>query len=118
MFVLAPLLSPLLGDAYRESVEALRWLALLPILKCVHVTFGDALAGAGYQSSRAALQVFVAVFNVGVNFWLIAAFSWRGACWSSLASDGLLAALVLACMAWLERRESIELRKQPQLVTK
>jgi O-antigen/teichoic acid export membrane protein len=38
-------------------------------------------------------QVAVAVFNVLINLWLIPAYSWRGAAWSSLASDG---ALVLA----------------------
>ncbi len=33
----------------------------------------------------------MAVFNVALNFWLIPAYSWRGAAWASLASDGLLA---------------------------
>jgi O-antigen/teichoic acid export membrane protein len=34
------------------------------------------------------------LFNILLNLWLIPAYSWRGAAWSSLASDGLLACAV------------------------
>jgi len=36
----------------------------------------------------------IAVFNVFLNLWIIPAYGWRGAAWSSLASDGLLAAIL------------------------
>jgi O-antigen/teichoic acid export membrane protein len=72
-------------------VEALRWLSVLPILKALHYYFTNALTGAGYQALRARIQAGVAVFNVLINLWLIPAYSWRGAAWSSIASDGLLA---------------------------
>jgi O-antigen/teichoic acid export membrane protein len=72
-------------------VEALRWLSVLPILKALHYFFTNALTGAGYQALRARIQAGVAVFNVLINLWLIPAYSWRGAAWSSIASDGLLA---------------------------
>lgn len=106
LFFFAPLLPRLLGAGYSHSIEALRWLALLPVLKCTHVLFGDALSGAGYQRLRASLQVGIAIFNVLINLWLIRIYSWRGACWSSLASDGALAALVVTCGLVLSRREA------------
>jgi O-antigen/teichoic acid export membrane protein len=92
----------ILGGEYRLTVEALRWLAILPMLKGVHYFLSDALAGAGYQGLRTLIHVGVAVFNVLINLWLIPAYSWRGAAWSSIASDALLvcgigaAALVLS----------------------
>jgi O-antigen/teichoic acid export membrane protein len=81
----------IIGPEYTRTVEALRWLSLLPVLKALHYYFSDALSGAGYQAVRMCIQVAVAIFNVLINFWLIPAYSWRGAAWSSLASDGLLA---------------------------
>jgi O-antigen/teichoic acid export membrane protein len=116
MFLFAPVIPHLLGAGYKESVDALRWLALLPILKCVHFFFGDALSGAGHQRLRASMQVLVAVFNVLVNLWIIPAYSWRGAAWSSLASDGLLAGLLLCSILILRRSEIELLRKQAVVV--
>jgi len=60
------------------------------------------------------MQIGVAVFNVAINFWIIPAFSWRGAAWSSLASDGLLAVLMFACIVVLRRPGLSAIRKQPQ----
>ena len=81
----------ILGGEYRLTVEALRWLAILPLLKVVHFFLSDALAGAGHQGIRTIIHVGVAVFNVLINLWIIPAYSWRGAAWSSIASDALLA---------------------------
>ena len=116
MLLFAPVIPHLIGDGYQESVTALRWLALLPMLKCVHFFFGDALSGAGHQRLRASMQLSVAVFNVAINFWLIPAYSWRGAAWSSLASDGLLASLLVCSILILRRTEFETLRKDPLTV--
>jgi O-antigen/teichoic acid export membrane protein len=80
----------ILGPEYARTVEALRWLSLLPFLKALHYFLSDALTGAGYQAVRTSIQAGVAVFNVAINFWLIPAYSWRGAAWASIASDSLL----------------------------
>ncbi|MFN2609344.1 MAG: oligosaccharide flippase family protein [Actinomycetota bacterium] len=91
LIVSAPLVPRLIGKDFSESVLALRWLAFLPLLKSFHYFAADTLTGAGKQGTRSAIQAGVAVFNVGINLWLITSYSWRGAAWSSLASDGLLA---------------------------
>jgi O-antigen/teichoic acid export membrane protein len=96
MLVGAPLLPHILGPQFARTVEALRWLALLPLLKTLHLFMAEALTGAGFQGIRTFMQVVVAVFNVLLNLWIIPAYGWRGAAWSSLASDGLLAALLYA----------------------
>jgi O-antigen/teichoic acid export membrane protein len=90
----ASLVPRILGPDYAKVTEALRWLSLLPLLKTVHFFAADALTGAGYQGVRITAQIGIAIFNVLFNLWIIPAYGWRGAAWSSLASDGLLAVVL------------------------
>ena len=105
LFVGAPIVPHLLGPEYARTTEALRWLSPLPLLKTLHYFVADSLTGAGLQGVRTAVQVGVAVFNILLNLWLIPAYSWRGASWSSLASDGLLALSLWFAVLWLGRQE-------------
>lgn len=89
---LAPLLPVLLGPEYALSAAVLPLLAPILLFRALHYLAADALTGAGYQGLRSAVQVGVAFLNLGLNLWWIPLFGWRGAVWSSLASDGLLAA--------------------------
>jgi O-antigen/teichoic acid export membrane protein len=91
LLVGAPMVPRVLGHEYVHVAEALRWLAVLPLLKTFHCFIADSLTGAGYQGLRTLVQLGVAVFNILVNLWIIPAHGWRGAAWSSIASDGLLA---------------------------
>jgi O-antigen/teichoic acid export membrane protein len=93
-----------LGPEYARTVEALRWLAVLPVLKTLHYFLSDALTGAGYQAVRTSIQAGVAAFNVLINLWLIPAYSWRGAAWASIASDALLATAIGAATVIVLRR--------------
>jgi len=104
MTLAAPLVPHILGAEYACTSQALRWLSLLPLLKTLHYFAADALTGAGHQALRTLMQVVVAGFNVLVNLWLIPAYSWRGAAWSSLASDGLLAMALWSCALLLRTR--------------
>jgi O-antigen/teichoic acid export membrane protein len=99
----APLVPHILGHQYADITSALRWLALLPVLKTLHYFTADALTGAGHQRLRTFIQIGVAVFNVLINLWLIPAYGWRGAAWSSIASDGLLALSLLITITRLNR---------------
>jgi O-antigen/teichoic acid export membrane protein len=96
-----------LGHAYQESTPALRWICMLPALKCVHIFLADTLTGANYQWQTSSAQLVVAAFNVLINLWLIRAFAWRGAAWSSLAADGLLIVLLSMIIHWHLRRERV-----------
>lgn len=95
-----------LGPEFAPAAEALRWLSVLPIFKAVHYFLSDTLTGAGHQFLRTCMQAGVAVFNVLVNLWIIPAYSWRGAAWSSLMSDGALMLCVGAAVFVLSRRSS------------
>ncbi len=106
LFVAAPIVPMVLGRDYAAAVEALRWLALLPFFKAMHYFLADSLSGAGYQRIRTLTQIGIAVFNVAINFWLIPAYSWRGAAWASLASDGALVIAMYAAVMFVMAKEA------------
>jgi O-antigen/teichoic acid export membrane protein len=101
MLVAAPLIPDLLGKSFSESVSALRWLCLLPVFRSFQYSAADALTGAGHQKLRLGSQATAAVFNFTTNLYLIPHYGWLGAAWSSLATDGLLAAFNWTVLLWL-----------------
>lgn len=96
MYLFAPILPRLVGPSYREAVNALRWLCLIPVFRCFSLSAGDALSGAGDQKFRLACQSAAAIGNGLLNLYLIPRYSWRGAAWASLATDG-----ALGLMSWV-----------------
>jgi O-antigen/teichoic acid export membrane protein len=107
MFAGAPLIPKILGPGFSQSTSALRWLCLIPVFRSVQTLSGAALTGAGYQSYRTLAQVVAAALNFGSNLWLIPAYGWHGAAWSSLATDGAMGAMnltMLQVLVWRETR--------------
>lgn len=95
LWLIAPILPHILGNQYGGVLPAVRWLALIPLLRCLHSFMADALSGAGLQRIRTGIQVMVALVNIGLNVVILPRYSWRGAAWTSLGCDGLL--VVLFC---------------------
>jgi O-antigen/teichoic acid export membrane protein len=93
LWLLAPVLPLVLGSRYEAVVPAVRWLSLIPLLRCIHSFLADALSGAGFQRTRSSIQGLAAVVNVLGNLIILPRYSWRGAAWTSLGCDGLLVAL-------------------------
>ncbi len=113
MFLAAPVIPHLAGRSFADSVAALRWLCLLPVFRSLHLGAGDTLTGAGYQRYRTGAQLGAAGLNFGLNLWLIPAYSWHGAAWASLLTDGSLAAGNWIVLGWVIRREnSLRLEQQ------
>jgi O-antigen/teichoic acid export membrane protein len=106
MFFAAPIIPHVVGPSFTNSVSALQWLCLLPVFRSLHLGAGDTLTGAGYQRYRTAAQLAAAALNFALNLWLIPAYSWHGAAWASLLTDGSLAASNWIILGWLIRRES------------
>jgi O-antigen/teichoic acid export membrane protein len=101
MLLAAPIIPHLLGRGFGESVFALRWLCLLPFFRSFQLSAGDAITASGHQKLRLGSQAVAAVFNFSINLYLIPQYSWRGAAWSSLATDGLLATFNWTVLLWL-----------------
>jgi O-antigen/teichoic acid export membrane protein len=104
----APAIPFILGHRYDAVVPAVRWLAIIPLLRCVHSLLADALTGAGYQRERTGIQIMVAIVNVLLNLWILPRWSWRGAAWTSIASDALLLLTVWAFMEWKMPKDTLQ----------
>lgn len=115
MFVFAPILPHLAGDSYREAVSALRWLCLIPLFRCFSLSAGDALSGAGDQKFRLICQSTAAIGNGLLNLYLIPRYSWHGAAWASLLTDGALGTMNWAALFYLARRPiNRQMKQEPR----
>lgn len=101
--VLSPLLPLLFGDDYLQTPEILVFLGPILAFRAAHYLAANALTGADLQSLRSAAQICIAFINFVLNVWWIPIFGWAGAIWSSLISDGLLAAVLWGMVVWLDR---------------
>jgi O-antigen/teichoic acid export membrane protein len=108
LLILSPIVPHILGDEYINVVQALQWLAPIPLFRSMQHFGGDILSGTGFQGHRSFTETFVAVFNIAINLWLIPLYSWQGAAWASLASDGLLMVAIWALVAIFYRQESLK----------
>ena len=109
LFLIAPVVPQILGDEYINVVPALRCLAPILLFRSLQHFGGDILSGSGFQSLRSSVEVIVSVFNIGINFWLIPLYSWQGAAWSSLASDGLLVVMLWSIVGVQYHRQKSKL---------
>lgn len=110
LMLCAPIVPMILGAEYGSTVEALRWLAPILVFRALQFIAANTLAGADLQSHRSAIQIAIAVINIGLNFWLIPQFPsapWKGAMWSSLASDSLLMLSLWFMVFWQYRKEKL-----------
>ena len=105
LWIAAPCIPYVLGKQFAESGTALRMLSPLLVLRSLHSFAADSLTGAGYQGTRTAIQIAIAVLNVLLNLAILPRYSWRGAVWTSLASDAAMALLLWIVVSSLCNRE-------------
>ncbi|NJR68142.1 MAG: oligosaccharide flippase family protein [Synechococcales cyanobacterium CRU_2_2] len=101
---LAQLVPYVLGESYRNTVMVLHWLSPYILILGVQAIAADTLTGAGFQSLRSSVNVGAALINIGFNLWLIPLYSWRGAIWATLISDGSKL-IVLWLIVWALSRQ-------------
>ncbi|MGC2160388.1 MAG: oligosaccharide flippase family protein [Silvibacterium sp.] len=103
LFFGAGLVPRLFGPSFTESVTALRWLCLLPLLRVLHYAWGTTITASASQWYRTATQAGAAVLNLALCAWMIPRWSWQGAAWASLLTDGSLAVLSWMVLSALRR---------------
>ena len=91
LFLCAPVAPLLLGPGFARATPALRWLCLIPIMRSLHLSAGDAITAAGYQRLRTSSQFGAAALNFVLNLFVIPLYSWKGAASTSVLTDGALA---------------------------
>lgn len=105
LFVGSPLLPYLFGPSFRGSVDALRWLCLLPLIRGLHYAWGTTITGSSSQWYRTATQLGAAMVSLILNALLIPRWSWRGAAAASLLTDAGLAAASWVVVRYLRVRK-------------
>jgi O-antigen/teichoic acid export membrane protein len=108
LLICAPVVPLILGEEYAGAVEALRWLSPILFLRALQFFAADALTGAGFQGIRSGVQIGAALFNVLINLWMIPQFSWRGAAWTSLMTDGLLMVSLWFTVLFISRKQQFK----------
>jgi O-antigen/teichoic acid export membrane protein len=99
LWIFAPLVPLVVGKNFAPTIAVVRLLCIIPFLRSFHLCAGDALAGAGFQRYRFWYESAAAGGNVVLNLLLIPRYSWHGAAWASLATDGSL-----AIVSWITLR--------------
>ena len=105
LLIFAPGITYILGDEYQNAIATLRWLAPIPIIGSIQLLLANTLTGAGFQKTRSAIQVITAIGNVGLNFWLIPLYSWKGAVWATLSSDTFGILCLAIAVGWFYRQQ-------------
>ncbi|MBD1911829.1 MULTISPECIES: oligosaccharide flippase family protein [unclassified Leptolyngbya] len=103
--LVAPIVPIILGQEYSNAVDAMRWLAPMVLLLGLRFPAADLISGLGRQGLRSTIQVFVAGVNFVLNLFWIPLFSWKGAAWATLISDGLQTIAVWAMIWFLIRAQ-------------
>jgi O-antigen/teichoic acid export membrane protein len=106
LWLIAPFIPLILGEDYRDAIEALLWLSPLPAIAAFQFLAADTLTGSGHQKSRSIVQVGAALVNVILNIILIPLFSWKGAACATIISDSLRLVCLWLIVFILYRRES------------
>ena len=118
LYAVAPLLPLVLGREYEDAVAAVRWLAVVPLLKTIHYFGADALTGAGYQGTRTIMLLLIAGTNLALNVWLIPLYSWRGAAIATIVSDAMLGVAIWVTLWYLVRTaQPLEGPQAPSVVS-
>lgn len=105
LFIAAPLALWVLPDRLEGSVEIIRWLALIPLIKGLQYFPGNALTGADHHNVRSWIIFVTAIVNVIGNLIFIPEYGWKAAAVTTLVAEALFAALLWAAVSTLARRE-------------
>ncbi|MGC1300208.1 MAG: oligosaccharide flippase family protein [Alloacidobacterium sp.] len=98
LYATAPYIAKAFGKGFSETGDALRLLCLIPFIRGVQWSAGDAISGLGEQRLRLILQAVAVIINLLLNLHYIPIYSWRGAAWVTLATDGSLAVMMWAAL--------------------
>lgn len=104
LWILAPFVPVLLGADFSESTQALRVVAVLPVIGLFRFLAASVLTGAGYQRSVMHVEWAAAGSNIGINVLLIPSMGWLGAAVSTVVTQSI--AMVALWILFLQASEA------------
>ena len=93
---------------FAESVDVVRWLAFIPLVKGLQYFPGNALTGADHHNIRSWIIFATALVNLIGNLIFIPRFQWQAAAITTLVAEVLFACLLWIAVSVLARRERSE----------
>ena len=109
LFVAAPLILLILDESkFAESVDVVRWLAFIPLVKGLQYFPGNALTGADHHNIRSWIIFATALVNLIGNLIFIPRFQWQAAAITTLVAEVMFACLLWIAVSVLARRERSE----------
>ena len=107
LFFLAPLVNLVIDESkLSETVDVVRWLAWIPLLKGLQYFPANALTGADHHNVRSKIIVTTALLNLGANIVLVPQFGWRAVAATTLVSETIFALLLWAAVVAISKREA------------
>jgi O-antigen/teichoic acid export membrane protein len=105
----APIITLFVGSEFEGSVEIVRWLAPLVLLRALAVFPLNGLMGLGHTRLRTGLLIGGACVSLAIYIVLVPLWQWRGAAIGTLIGEALLATAAWTCLVMLERRHDAAL---------
>lgn len=112
VYFLAPYTPLLLGDEYSASVEVIRLLSPLVLLRGISFLAADLLSAVGYHIFRTIVQLVLVAANIIMNIVLIPAYGISGAIISTLLCEALLATALWARIVHRTRKSQDIIERQ------
>lgn len=113
LWLVAPAVPLLLGDAFEPSVTMLRWLVLFLPLRASWGIAINALLGLDRPGLRTLVLVVSAMLSLSLYAILIPEHSWAGAVVATVVSELTLAVLCWTLVVVAQRRRDRDLRRHP-----
>ncbi|MEK5139243.1 oligosaccharide flippase family protein [Priestia sp. FSL W8-0001] len=112
LYLFAPFVPIVLGDAYESTIVAIQYLAIIPLIKGVQYFLSNTLTCSGNHLFRTCCQISSAILNVCLCFYLIPEYSWLGAVIATVVCEVLLIILLGSNIIYLIVKESKGTKKQ------
>lgn len=103
--VIAPILPRLMGEEFEGSVEIVRWLAPLVVLRGLAIFPLNGLMGLGKTFLRTMLLIGSAVLSMALYITLIPMWNWKGAVVGTIVGEAVLAVVSWWLLLVYQRRD-------------
>jgi O-antigen/teichoic acid export membrane protein len=113
----APLITVIVGSDFEDSVEIVRWLAPLVLLRSLAIFPLNGLLGLGRTRLRTGLLLASAALSLVLYIALVPLWQWRGAAIGTLVGEAALALTAWAALVVIERRHDAGVVTAAPIVT-
>jgi O-antigen/teichoic acid export membrane protein len=108
LIAISPFLPIFMGEKFKPSVEIVRWLAPLVVLRGLAMFPINGLMGLGKTFARSALLVASAMLSMVLYITLIPGRNWKGAAIGTLIGEAVLAIAAWAMLLYYQRRSNFD----------